>query len=143
MGWVALGLFVASVVSAVTGLVWTLVRSGEKTPRTGPDVGEEMVASMMRDGLEDNIVVQKTAFKGDAAAVHGEAEFSFSEIKAAVLEGRWGFALPIVLALGGAFGVLVFGALSVFFLLNKVVGGLFLAAALYAVVRTALAFRKA
>ena len=143
MGVTILVMFVLSWVAVIVGIVWTLVAHGEHQRRMGPDVGEEMVASMMDDMDDGATAAQKTAFKGEGAAVGGRAEFSFTEIKQAVLEGNWRFALPILTAFAGMLGVFVFAALGIFLYLNKVLGILFIGATVYAVVQTLRGFRRA
>jgi len=143
MGVAALVLTVLSLVALIVGCVWVLMTEGERQRRSGTDVGEEVVASMMEHADSGATVVKAAKFKGEAAAVGAEATFHFSDIKAAVLAGQWRQMLPILMALGGTFGLLIFGSLAVMLLWNVVIGLIFLGAALYATVKTAAAFRRA
>ncbi|MCP4640818.1 MAG: hypothetical protein GY851_10310 [bacterium] len=143
MGVTILVLFILSWVAVIVGIVWTIVRHGEHQRRGGSDVGEEMVASMMHDVDDGATVVEKTGFKGEAVAVGGQSEFSFGEIKQAVLQGNWSFVLPILTAFAGMLGVFVTASLGMFFYVNKVVGLLFIGATIYAVVQTTRGFRRA
>ena len=124
-----------SLVALVAGFVWTLVESGQATRRSGPDAGAEMLSG---DASEESV------FRGKAISVERRAEFSFAEINKMVLTGQWRRALPILLAIGGLLGLLLFGSLALWLSLeNRLVGGLIVAVALYAVVRTLIGFARA
>lgn len=58
--------------------------------------------------------------------------------------GDWHLVLPVLLAIKGLLGMLLFGSLTAWVAIeSKLVAGLIVAAAFYATVRIALAFRSA
>ena len=72
------------------------------------------------------------------------AEISFGEIKASVRARQWRPVAPFLLAIGGMFGLLLFGSLALLVgLENKLVGAVLLAVVIYACVRTLDAFVRA
>lgn len=94
----------------------------------------------MAEGLE----AQATASSAGAAGTGWEAGFSLSETKRAVREGRWQAVWPILLALGGLLGLMLFGSLALTVgIEDPLVGLIILLAAGYALGRTAWAFAKA
>ena len=133
-----------SLVTLVAGIVWTLVVGGETRRQYDPEVGAEMTAERLARDTEGGMVAQQAAFKGKATKVESRASFSFAEIKAATLAGQWRQVLPILLALGGFLGLLLFGSLSALLAIDSVViGGLIAVVALYAIIRTVIAFARA
>jgi hypothetical protein len=134
-----------SLVAMVVGIVWTVAVGGQAQTRTGSDVGTEVIARQMVDREEKaSTVSQRTYFKGKAVAVQGEAEVGFDEVKALIGAGHWRHAAPILFLIGSLFGVLLFGALAILVgVENKLIGGVALAIALYAIVRTLIGFARA
>jgi hypothetical protein len=144
MFWLFLSLTILSIIILIVGMVWVLMTSGQTQRRSGPEVGEEMVESMLRDGLTKDEVVLGTKFKGKAVGVKREATFSFADIKAAIKEGQWQPVLPILLALGGMMGLFFFGSLTLWFGMEaKFIAGLFIVAAFYVIIRTIISFARA
>jgi hypothetical protein len=134
-----------SLVAMVVGIVWTVAVGGQVQTRTGSDVGTEVIARQMVDREEQaSTLAQRTHFLGKAVAVRGEAEVGFDEVKALIRAGHWRHAAPILLLIGSLFSVLLFGALAILVgVENKLVGGVALAIALYAIVRTLIGFARA
>jgi hypothetical protein len=144
MFWLFLALTILSLITLIAGMVWILTTSGQTQRRSGEEVGQEVVADMMRDDLTDDEVILGTSFKGKAVGVKREASFSFADIKAAIKEGQWQAVLPILLALGGMMGLFFFGSLTLWFTIEaKFVAGLIIAAAFYAIIRTVISFARA
>jgi hypothetical protein len=133
-----------SVVALIVGFAWTLMISGENRRRSGPDVGAEIMAEQMMDDDGAQTVAQQTYFAGKATEMEREASISFAEIKEQVRSGRLQDVLPVLLALGGLFGLLLFGSLAAWVgLENKLVAGVIVVVAFYALVRAVLAFARA
>jgi hypothetical protein len=134
-----------SLVAMVVGIVWTVAVGGQVQTGTGSDVGTEVIARQMVDREENaSTVSRRTYFKGKAVAVQGEAEVGFDEVKALIGAGHWRHAAPILFLIGSLFGVLLFGALAILVgVENKLIGGVALAIALYAIVRTLIGFARA
>ncbi len=144
MFWLLLALTILSLIVLIVGMAWTLVTRGETRRRSGPGVGEKFVADMMTDTPSERKRVFYTRFKGKATAVESKASFSFADIKTLVKQGQWQAVLPIILAIAGFLGLLLFGSLTIWLgIENKWVGGLIIVVALYAIIRTLLAFTRA
>ncbi|MBN1991538.1 MAG: hypothetical protein JW953_02460 [Anaerolineae bacterium] len=144
MFWLFLGLTILSIIILIAGMVWTLATSGQTQRRNKEEVGKKMVADMMRDDLTKNEVILGTDFKGKATGLKSEATFSFADIKAAVQAGQWQSVLPILLALGGMLGLFLFGPMALWFgIESKLVAGLLMVVALYAIIRTIISFARA
>lgn len=143
MGIIFIILAVISLVVLIVGFVWLLVGSGETTRRSGEAVGAQMMGDQMDDEWEPTIS-SASLFKGKASEVEVSASVSFADIKGAVASGNWRQVLPALLAMGGLIGLLVFGALAAFVIIDdKLIGGVILAFVLFAVVRAVLGFLRA
>lgn len=134
-----------SMVALVVGIVWTVAVGGQVQTRAGSDVGTEVIARQMADREEQaHTSTQRTYFQGKAVAIRGEAEVGFDEVKALIRAGHWRHAAPVLLLIGSLFGVLLFGALAILVgVENKLIGGVALATALYAIARTLIGFARA
>jgi hypothetical protein len=76
--------------------------------------------------------------------VEGEASVSFVEIKDSIVSGNWRQALPVLLATGGMIGLMIFGSLTLFLLLeDKLIGGVILLVAAYTVIRLLINIARA
>ena len=144
-----LALTILSVVAIIGGTAWTLVEGGRRRRSTGAQISPAIVDEQLTDDEDlDQVSLAETSasvFKGRAVAVGAETEISFSEIKAAlrVREGRRA-ALPLLLAIGGILGLVLFGALTLLVALdNKVIGEVALAMALYTIFNVAKGFARA
>jgi hypothetical protein len=138
-------LTVLSLAALVAGMAWALATSGETRRRSGPDVGAEIIADRMEDEHDEaTTIAQRTAFKGKAVKVEREASFGLADVKHQVAAGQWREALPVLLALGGLVGFLLFGSLVALLAIeSKLIGGAIVIVAAYAVVRIVLALRRA
>jgi hypothetical protein len=133
-----------SVVDLIAGTIWTAVAFGQTWRRSGPEVGEEVVAEQMARGSEGHAGPQHVFFEGEAVSVEKEVSLSLSEIKQRLKAGQWQQTLPVLLAIEGFVGLLVFGAVTAWLgLENRLLAGLIVVVALYALVRTVMAFARA
>jgi len=132
-------------IALIIGFVWMLISMGQTTHRSGDEVGAEIMGDRMAD--EPDIagpITQSTVFKGKATSVEREASISFREIWRLVEERSWRKVIPVLLAMGGMLGLLLFGSLTLFFgMANKVIGGVLVIMARYTVIRTLLALVRA
>lgn len=136
-------LFILSILALAAGFVWVLVNKGETSHRTGEDVGAEMMSEQLEDD-EEWSPANKTAFRGQAEVVEREASLSFKDIKKQVKSGNWQEALPLLLAVGGFLGLLVFGSLALFLAIDdKLVGGLIAIVAIFTVARILIQMARA
>ena len=133
-----------SVVDLIAGTVWTAVAFGQTRQRSGPEVGAEMTAERMARGTVGHTRPQYVYFAGEGVAVEKEASLSLSEIKQGLKAGQWRRMLPVLLAIEGFLGLLLFGAVSAWLgIENRLLAGLIVVVALYALVRTVMAFARA
>ena len=133
-----------SVVDLIAGTVWTAVAFGQTRRRSGPEVGAEMTAGRMARGTEGHTRPQYVYFAGEGAAVEKEASLSLAEIKQGLKAGQWGRMVPVLLAIEGFLGLLIFGAATAWVgIENRLLAGLVVVVALYALVRTVIAFARA
>ena len=136
-------LTVLSLVALIIGILWTVLTQGDTRRRTGSDVGAEIIAEQMVEETEGYVATPQTAFKGKATAVEREASFSLAEIRQQIRAGQWRQNLPVLLAIAGFLGLLIFGALTSWVAIdNKLIAGLIVVVAAYAVVRTFLAMAR-
>lgn len=133
-----------SVVALIAGTVWTAVVFGQTRHRSGPEVGAEMMADRMARDSEMHTRPQYVFFKGKAVAVDRKASLSFAEIKQQLRAGQWLQMFPVLLAIGGFLGLFLFGAVAAWLgMENKLLAGLIVIVALYALIRMVRAFARA
>jgi hypothetical protein len=133
-----------SVVDLIAGTIWTAVAFGRTRRRSGSEVGAEIIAERMARGSEGHTRPQYVLFEGEAVSVEKEAGFSLAEIKQRLKAGQWLQMFPVLLAIGGFLGLLFFGAVAAWLgIENKLLAGLIVVTALYALVRTVIAFARA
>ena len=136
-------LTILSILALFAGFVWVLVSKGESSRHSGEAVGAELMREQFEDDEEWSIT-EKSVFRGKAKAVEREASISFSDVKKQVKSGNWRESLPLLLAVGGFLGLLVFGSLALFFALDdKLVGGLIAAVAIFTVARILVQMARA
>ena len=122
-----------SCLSLVIGFIWFLVAKGETFQKSG-EIGGQIMGE--QPGDNDSPVFQDTAFKGKAKSVQREASISFTEIKASLVAGHYSEAFPSLLVIIGILGLVLFGSLSLFVVMeNKLVGGLIAAVAIFTTLR--------
>jgi hypothetical protein len=133
-----------SVVALIVGTVWTALVAGQTHRRSGPEVGAEMMAERMARDSMGHTRPQYVFFKGKGVAVERKASFSFAEIKQQLSAGQWLDMFPILLAMAGFLGLFLFGAAAAWLgIENRLLAGLIVVVALYAIVRTVIAFARA
>ena len=136
-------LFVASILSLVSGAVWLLLASGQVERREGQDAGENLVAEIMQDP-EDDAFIKKTAFRGDAKTLNAKVSFSFPEIKEEIRSGHWKTVAPLLMTVGGFLGVLLFGSLALLVALDdKLLGAFIAVVSIVTIVRVLVAMIRA
>jgi hypothetical protein len=102
------------------------------------------MAEQMDDDDDAMTIAQSSYFRGKATQVEREASSSFAEIKGYIQQGQWLEVLPILLTIGGLFGILLFGSLAALVAIeNKLLGLVIVIVAVYAILRMLLAFRRA
>ena len=143
MHFIFITLAVISLIVLIAGFIMLLMGSGKVQHRSGEDVGAEVMDSQMDD--DDGIELARVGtFKGTGSEVEVNASMSFAEIKEAAAAGNWGQALPALLVMGGMVGLLIFGALAIFVIMDDIlVGGIILVFVAYAVIRMLIGFMKA
>ena len=134
-----------SLIVLIIGIILLLTSRGKTTKRSGEDVGAKIMAEGMDDDEDEGFeVTQVGMFRGVGKEVEVNASVSFAEIKDAAASGNWRQAMPALLLMGGMVGLLIFGALAIFVIMgDKLVGGIVLVVAAYAVIRMLIGFMKA
>jgi hypothetical protein len=140
---VLISLTIISTLSLILGAAWLLVSGGQSEKREGPEVGKDIAAELMQ-GEDDESGFQATAFKGQAKSVETGVSYSFREIKEELRAGRWNTAAPLLMAVGGFLGLLVFGSLALLVALDdKLVGALIAVTAIFTVLRVIVGMVRA
>lgn len=88
----------------VAGFAWGLIVRGKTTKRSGRDVGADLMAGKIGDDTlrkGETPLARRTWFRGKGVEVDREAEYSYSEIKKMLGEGRFLEALPALLVMAG------------------------------------------
>jgi hypothetical protein len=76
-------------------------------------MGAEIMAGMGEEVDEEAIpLVEKSVFAGTGAQVTRDVDVSVGELRGMLRDRHWRAALPALLAIGGLFGLVVFGALA-------------------------------
>ena len=136
-------LFIASILSLLSGAVWLLISSGRVERRDGQDAGEDLAAEIMEDS-EDNAFFEKTAFHGDAKTLNAKVSFTFPQIKEEIRSGHWTTVAPLLLAVGGFLGVLLFGSLALLVAIDdKLLGAFIAVVSIVTVIRVLVAMIRA
>jgi hypothetical protein len=133
-----------SVLALIVGAAWTAIVFGQTRRRSGPEVGAEMQAERMARDSAGHVEPQYVYFKGKAVAVERKASLSFAEIKQQLMAGEWLQMFPVLLAMGGLLGLFLFGSAAAWLgMENKLMAGLIVIVALYAIIRMVSAFIRA
>jgi len=99
----------------VAGFVWGLIVRGKTTKHSGREVGADLMAEKMDAatlGTGKKPLAGRTWFRGKGVEVDREAEYSYSEIKKMLGEGRFLEALPALLGMAGIVGLTFFLGLT-------------------------------
>jgi hypothetical protein len=76
-------------------------------------MGAEIMAGMGEEVDEEAIpLVEKSVFAGTGAQVTRDVDVSVGELRGMLRDRHWRAALPALLAIGGLFGLVVFGVLA-------------------------------
>lgn len=132
----------------IIGFVLMLVRSGSTERKSGAGVGADMMVEIFDDeeseGIDLSTGAETNVFHGEAEQVSVQAEYSFSEIKDQLVTGSWQTVIPAILTMVGLIGMLFFGALTLFQVLNeRWLAYLLLGLVVYSIVRIAIQFLRA
>ena len=132
----------------VIGFVLMLVRSGTTERKSGEGVGADLMVDVFDedeiDGVDLSSEIDLRTFRGEAEQVNVQAEYSFSEIKDLLVTGSWQTVLPVILTMMGLIGMLFFGALTLFQVLNeRWLAYMLLGLVVYSIVRIAFRFLRA
>jgi hypothetical protein len=132
-------LTILGAVVLVAGSAWMLITWGKTTRSSGPEVGAEIMGSLAAGDAETGITLaEKSAFVGTGAAVSREVEISYAEIKHMLRPENRRAALPVLLAVGGLFAFIVFGAITLWLALDdKLIATLIAVPALFTMGRIA------
>ena len=143
MLWLLIGLTALSLLLLLIGFVWMLIQSGNTVRRSGQEVGREIMAEQMEKD-DETLLIHETAFRGRATSVRTEASVSFSEIKSQARSGQLREVLPVLLAIVGLLGLLLFGSLVLFVAMDdRLVGGLIAAVGVFATARVVIGLIRA
>jgi hypothetical protein len=115
----------------VIGFAWGLIVRGKTTKRSGQDVGAEIMADKMDEGMQGpgkKTLFERTWFRGKGVEVDRESEYSYSEIKKMLVEGRFLDALPAMMLMAGIVGLTFFLGLTLITGAATLVPGLILLA---------------
>jgi hypothetical protein len=141
-----LALAILSLLAVIAGGAWILAGRGHTQKRSGPEVGAEIMSATM-SATEDEggmTLAEGTVFAGKAVAVSVEAEISYAEIKGYLRAGQIYAVLPVLIAMAGLLGLLVFGALALWLKLDsKWLGAAIAGVVLFTVGRIVVAFIRA
>ena len=128
------GLAILSGLALILGSAWLMVLLRSKNHLRGEV--KEAVANGEQITEEEEAVFQ-TASYAESAESKGEwTGLNFVEMKSGLKRGQWRNTLPILLAIFGFLGLLLFGSLALFVAMeDKLVGSVVAAVAIFAVVR--------
>ena len=144
-----LALTILSLIVLVVGFIWLLTAHGQTTRRSGRDVGAEIMTGMGDDDdvdvdVEAIPLVEKSVFVGAGAQVTRDADVSFGDIKGMMRDRQWRGALPALLAMGGLFGLIVFGVLALWLKMDdKLIATVIAAVVLFTMGRIGWSFFRA
>ncbi len=136
-------LFVISLLSLITGAIWLLAGSGRTDGRERREVGEDP-NSELSNAPDDLSSLERTAPNANADNSSSRVSYSFPAIKNEMRDGRWGTAAPLLMAVGGFLGVLLFGSLVLLVVIDdKILGSLIAVIATITVLRVTIAMIRA
>jgi hypothetical protein len=140
-----LALTILSLIVLIVGFIWLLTARGRTTRRSGPDVGAEIMTGMGEEDEEGAIpLVEKSVFVGTGTQVTRDIEVPFGDIKGMIRDRQWGAALPVLLAMAGLFGLIVFGVLALWVKMDdKLIATVIAAVVLFTMGRIGWSFLRA
>jgi hypothetical protein len=140
-----LALTILSLIVLIVGFIWLLTARGQTTRRSGRDVGAEIMTGMGAEDEEEAIpLIEKSVFVGAGAKVTRDVDVSFGDIKGMIRDRQWRAALPVLLAMGGLFGLIVFGVLALWVKMDdKLIATVIAAVVLFTMGRIGWSFLRA
>ena len=129
------GLTILSGLLLIGGSAWTLILLRSKDHFLGDSGGAEPTGEQL--GGDEAAKAKLTSTSAVSAGSGGKGtNLDFAAIKRELKKGHWRTTLPLVLAVFGFLGLLLFGSLALFISLDDILIGSFIAAvAVLAVVR--------
>jgi len=127
------GLAILSGLALILGSAWVMILLRSKNHLRGK------VKEAVADGeqtTEEEVVFQTPAYVESAESEEEWTGLNFVEMKRGLKRGQWRNTAPILLAIFGFLGLLLFGSLALFVAMeDKLVGSVVAAVAMFAVVR--------
>lgn len=128
------GLAILSGLALILGSVWVMILLRSKNHPRG--AAKEAVANGEQITEEEEVVFQTALYAESAGSKEEWTGLNFVEMKRGLKRGQWRNTLPILLAIFGFLGLLLFGSLALFVAMeDKLVGSVVAAVAIFAVVR--------
>ena len=136
-------LFVISLLSLLSGAIWLLAGSGRTDGRIRREV-ESDTDSELSNATNDLSSLERTAPNANADNSSSRVSYRFPDIKNEMRDGRWSTAAPLLMAVGGFLGVLLFGSLVLLVVIDdKILGSLIAVTATITVLRVTIAMIRA
>jgi hypothetical protein len=130
------GLTILSGLALIVGSIWTMIFLRPNNQTNGLKEGTVTNGEPIYKEEEFSLT---SSIAGKAGAEGEKATLNFGEMKKAVKRGHWRSSLPILLAIFGFLGLLLFGSLALYVALdNKLLGSVVAAVAIFSVVRVAI-----
>jgi cytoskeletal protein RodZ len=136
-------LFVISLLSLITGAIWLLAGSGRNADREGQEITTDPSSDLSSDS-ENLSFSERTASNANHDNSASKVSYSFPDIKNEMRDGHWGTAGPLLMAVGGFLGVLLFGSLVLLVVIDdRILGSLIAVIATITVLRVTIAMIRA
>lgn len=131
------GLTILSGLALIAGSIWTMIfLRVDDHPNHGI---EGTVTNREPNAKEEEDSNLTLSYVGKAKSDGEGATINFGQLKKAVKKGDWRNTLPLLLAIFGFLGLLLFGSLALYVALeNKLLGSVVAAVAIFSVVRVAI-----
>ena len=128
------GLAILSGLALILGSAWVMILLRSKNHLRGEV--KEAVANGEQITEEEEVVFQTPAYAESAGSKGEWIGLNFVEMKRGLKRGQWRNTAPILLAIFGFLGLLLFGSLALFVAMeDKLVGSVIAAVAIFAVIR--------
>jgi len=138
MLWFLVSLTTLSALLLLIGFVWILVENVRAVQRRDQDVGKEALTG--KQGVDVGYPPEKRdPLGGQAVSTQTRSNISFADVKAQIRIGQWREVLPLLAAITGFLGLMLFGSLAFFVALeNKLFGALVALASISATLRVVI-----
>lgn len=143
MLFILIPLSVISLLALIAGAIWLLAGGSKTAGRDEPGLGKAPSIDLSNDAKDFSRAERP---KPDANADNraSKVSYSFPDIKNEMREGNWGTAGPLLMAVGGFLGVLLFGSLVLLVVIDdKILGSLIAVIAAITVLRVTIAMIRA